>query len=84
MAGFFGEQLLQNRRRKRQRLAGAGLGAGDDVVSRQRMRNHGALHGPRAFEPELVEAHLQARVETQRDKRQRRRVGIDLFPRKIG
>ena len=60
VARLLAEQPLDDRRRKRQRLAGAGLGARDDVVAVERERNHRALHRSRAVEAEIREGRPRA------------------------
>jgi hypothetical protein len=53
------QQPLDNRRRKRQRLARARLRARHDVVAFERDRNHRALHRARAFEAEPVKSRFE-------------------------
>ena len=57
------QQLLQNRQRKRERLARAGLGARHDVAALERARNDRALHRARPFEAEVVQPLHQLRMQ---------------------
>ena len=62
------EEALENRHEERRGLAGAGLGAGDDVAAGQRERNHAALDRPRLVPAEVADAAEQPRVEAQLDR----------------
>ena len=77
------QQPLDDRRRKRERLARAGLRAGHHVVALERHRDDRALHRARALEAERVKAGFEPRVEAHRVERNRRRVDVDHFPRQI-
>ncbi len=78
------EQLLQDRQREGEGLAGAGLRAGDDVAAVERARDDGALDRPRALVSEIAQALHQLRVQRQRRERDRRRVGVNGLPRNVG
>ena len=68
------EQPLQGRHDERRGLAGAGLGARNQIVAGERERNDGALNRPRLGEPEIANAFEQPRVEVEGRKRHRRGV----------
>ena len=78
------EQPLDDRCREGQGFAGAGFGAGHDVVTFERDRDDHALHRPGAGEVERVKRRFEARVESHRIKRDRCRLDVDHQPRQIG
>ena len=71
---FRGEQPLKHRHDERGRFAGAGLRAGDEVVARERERNHRGLDWARLRESEIPDTFEQPRVQVERRKRNRRGV----------
>jgi hypothetical protein len=72
---------LKHRHDERGCLAGAGFGAADEIVARERQRNERGLDRPRLDEAEIADAFEQARVETERRKRDGRRVARRGFER---
>jgi hypothetical protein len=59
------EQPLQRRDHECRGLAAAGFGARDQILLRQRQRDHRGLNRPRVLEPEIADAFEQPRVEAQ-------------------
>jgi hypothetical protein len=83
IARRFAQQPLDDRRRERQRLAGARLGARDHVVAFERDRNHRALHRARPLETERVKRELESLVETHAVEGERSRLDVNQLPRQV-
>ena len=81
---LLGEQPLQDGGGKGQRLAGAGLGAGHDVVSRERERNHRALHRPRDRRSRDPPGRSRGACRSQATRRPRLGIGVDEQPGQPG
>ena len=78
-----GEQPLQDRHHEGERLAGAGLGAGDDVAAVEGQRDDRGLHRAGLGVAHVGAAGHQPRVEAERGERTRRDV-VGEFPRDAG
>ena len=68
------QEFLQCRHHEGRRLAGAGLGAGEEVGSSNCQRNHSGLDRPGFDESQVANAFEQPAIETERRERDRARV----------
>ena len=72
------QQAIENRQQERRCLAGAGIGAADHIVARQRQRDDGALDRRGRFEAAHANAFEKRRIEPERVEGDRRRIVVRL------
>src|SRR5262245_13746515 len=62
------DEPFENREEIRRRFSGAGLCAADDIATRERVRQHRALHGRRLLETALIEGVEEVLIGDERRK----------------